>query len=577
MKINRISVLRQIKGYALPLKGPILMLVLISAAAIPVALISPRFFQILLDDVLAKKSMEQFGVVVFGLLGVYLIRFILDGGNLFFGNRLLNTFTLKLRSDVFGKYQSAPYAFLEQKDIGDLKMRVMDDVDSLGSFIQSQVVAYFFSLLMIVFSLAMCLRINWQMTLYCLAIIPIVFLINWLIGHGTKKVNEDIRRVNEEYYTSTHNSLQFWREIKAQNAEQTFIDRFKHYRVVLAKLGLRSIRYWAFSEIFNDFKANYLTRVLVYIAGAFFVIRGQLTVGVLIMFAEYFAMLFGALDTVNNKNVELRVNAPYYKRVFETLDFPQESSFHETGDRKKREVNISGDITVSNLGFGYREGQTVLSNVNFAVTGGETIAVIGKTGCGKTTLAKLLLGLYEPEKGDIFYDGVPLAEIDKESLYAQIGVVMQDSFLFDMTIRENLMLAKADADENELSAACARANILNFIRSLPGGFDTVIGERGVKLSGGQKQRLCIARVLLKQPGVIIFDEATSALDRESEDIINASINEIARDTTVIVIAHKPATVLRAKRVVVMEDGKIIDAGTHDELAVRNEFYKKLAG
>ena len=570
MKINRLSVLKQIHPYALPLKGSILMLILISAAAIPVTLISPRFFQILIDEVLAKQSMEKFWIVALGLMSVYAIRFILDGGNLFFGNRLLNNFTLKLRSDVFGKYKKAPFAFLEKNDVGDLKMRVMDDVDSLGSFINDQVVSYFFSVLMVGFSLFMCLHINWKMTLYCLLIIPFVFLINFLIGRGTKKVNEDIRKVNGEYYASTHSSLQFWREIKAQNAENAFVGRFKRYRVILAKLGLRSIRYWVYSEIFNDFKANYLTRVLVYITGAFFVIKGDLTVGTLIMFTEYFAMLFGSLDAVNSKNVALRVNTPYYRRIFETLSFPEEN------DETKKSVELSGGISAKNLMFGYRDGQTVLQNVDFNVERGGYIAVVGKTGCGKTTLAKLLLGLYEPLSGQICFDGIPIEEIRQESLYSQIGVVMQDSFLFDMTIRENLCLTKADASELDLETACKRANILDFIRNLPDGFDTVIGERGVKLSGGQKQRLCIARALLKQPKIILFDEATSALDRESEETINHAINEIAKDMTVMVIAHKPATVLRASRVAVMEDGRIVDIGSHDELITRNVFYCKLA-
>jgi len=545
------------------------MLILISAALIPVSLISPRFFQILIDDVLIVRSMDRFWVVVLGFIGVYIARFILDGGNLFFSNRLLNKFTLKLRSDVFGKYQSSPYAFLEQKETGDLKMRVMDDVDCLGNFVKSQIVDYFFAILMVGFSLAMCLWVNWQMTLWCLIVIPIVFVINHIIGCGTKKVNEEIRKAHDEYYTSTHNSLQFWREIKTQNAEHTFIERFKHHREVIAKLGLRFIRYWAFTEIFNDFKANYLTRVFVYIIGAFFVIRGQLGLGVLIMFAEYFALLFGALDTINNRNVELRVNTPYYKRIFETLSFPTSSN------SEKQRIEFFDKITVRNLKFGYREEQTVLDNVNLTANKGDYIAVVGKTGCGKTTLAKLLLGLYEPQNGEIRYNNVPLPDICKESLYSQIGVVMQDSFLFDMTIRENLVLAKSEATEDEIITACIRANIMGFIDSLPDGFDTIIGERGIKLSGGQKQRICIARALLKQPQIIIFDEATSALDRESEDVINSSINEIAQSTTVIVIAHKPSMVLRAKCIIVMEDGKIIDSGTHEELKTRNDFYAKL--
>lgn len=566
---NRINVLKQIKNYALPLKGSIIMLILISAVIIPVSLISPRFFQILIDDVLVVRNMDRFGIVVFGFIGVYVARFILEGGNLLFSNRLLNGFTLKLRSDVFGKYQSTPYAFMEQKDTGDLKMRLIDDVDCLSNFIKSQVVDYFFAFIMTGFSLYMCLQVNWQMTLWCLTIIPVVFLINWLIGSGTKKVNEEIRIAHSEYYTSTHNSLQFWREIKSQNAEQIFIERFKHHREIISRLGLRFIRFWAFSEIFNDFKANYLTRAFVYIIGAFFVIQGQLKVGVLIMFAEYFALLFGALDTINGKNVELRTNTPYYKRIFETLHFPT------SGDKEKHEIETLQQITVSNLEFGYHQEKTILRNIDLTVNKGDYIAIVGKTGCGKTTLAKLLLGLYEPQSGDIQYNDISLSELCKEKLYAQIGVVMQDSFLFDMTIRENLMLSKLTASDDEIITACIRSNIMGFIDSLPERFDTVIGERGIKLSGGQKQRLCIARVLLKQPRIVIFDEATSALDKESEDVINDSINQIAENTTVIVIAHKPTMILRAKRIIVMEDGKIVDSGTHDELNSRNDFYMKL--
>lgn len=210
---------------------------------------------------------------------------------------------------------------------------------------------YLFGILMIVFTLYATLRIDVKMTLYCVAVIPLVFLVNYLIGRGTRKVNEEIRQVNEKYYSSTHSSLQFWREIKAQNTEEAFIERFVRFRRKLAKLGLRSIRYWAYTEVFNDFKANYLTKVLVYIIGAFFLIRGELTVGVLIMYAEYFSMLFSALDSVNSKRAALKINAPYYQRIFETLSFPEEE------DESRIEVNISGRVAIRDLCFGYQEGK----------------------------------------------------------------------------------------------------------------------------------------------------------------------------------------------------------------------------
>lgn len=568
MKISRISVLKQIKSYTKLVKGSVIALIIISALAIPVTLISPKFFQILIDDVMGDKDMSKFIVVVLGLMFVYLIRFILDGTSLFFGNRVLNRFTYNLRSDVLKKYQQAPYSFLEKKEIGDLKMRIMDDVDCLGNFIREQVVDYLFGFVMIAFTLYMTLKIDVKMTLYCLLVIPFIFLINYLIGRGTRKVNEEIRVVNENYYSSTHNTLQFWKEIKAQNAEKVFVDRFKGFRFILAKLGLKSIRYWGYSEVFNDFKANYLTKVMVYIIGAFFVISDDISVGMLIMFSEYFALLFSSLDSVNSKRVSLKVNTPYYKRIFETLEFPEELS-------TKGEASPLHKIDVNNLSFAYDKNGETLKNISLSIHKGDYIAVIGKTGCGKTTLAKLILGLYEADNGEIYWNNQNVDDLDKESLYRHIGVVMQDSFLFDMSIRENLLLSNQNATEDELISACKRANIYNFILDIENGFDTIIGERGVKLSGGQKQRIAIAAALLKQPQLLIFDEATSSLDRQSEDIINQSIADIAKDITVIVISHKPASVFRAKKAVVMEDGKITAIGTHAQLSNSNAFYQKL--
>ena len=569
MKISRLSVLKQMKSYTKSVKGSIAALFIISALTIPVTLISPRFFQILIDEVMEQRDMSKFTVVVLGLLLVYLLRFLLDGASLFFGNRVLNRFTYNLRKDVLQKYQKVPYSFLEKKEVGDLKMRIMEDVDCLGNFIREQVVDYFFGFFMIIFTLYAALRIDVKMTLYCLLVIPVVFLVNYLIGKGTRKVNEEIRSVNQDYYSSTHSTLQFWREIKAQNAEQVFIDRFQNFRLILAKLGLKSIRYWGYSEVFNDFKANYLTKVMVYIIGAFFVIIGDISVGALIMFSEYFALLFSSLDSINSKRAALKVNTPYYKRIFETLDFPEESSIKSKAAPLHR-------IDINNMCFAYDKDGETLKNVTMSIKKGDYIAIVGKTGCGKTTLVKLLLGLYEVDSGDICWNLQSLRELNKESLYHQIGVVMQDSFLFNMSIRENLLLSDQSAEEADLITACQRANIYGFIQSLPNGFDTVIGERGVKLSGGQKQRLAIASALIKQPQLLIFDEATSALDKQSEDVINDTINKLAKEMTVIVVTHKPTTALRAKKVVVIENGKITAVGTHEQLFNKNKYYTKLA-
>ena len=566
---QRLYVLRNIKQYVYPIRWSVTALVILSLISLPISLISPRFFQLLVDEVMYQKKGSLFLVVVLGMLSIFVLRLILDSVSLKLNNQVHNSFVYQLRKAVFDKYKKTPVSFIEKKEVGELKMRMMDDIDVLGNFIGDQIVGYIYGILLLLFTIVASVRISWQMTLFCFLILPIVFIVDSLIGNGTRRINEQIRDVNSKYYTSTYNSLQFWREIKSQGSEQLFIERFNRFRAVLAKLGLKSIRFWAYKEVFSDFKSNYLTKVLVYIIGAFFVAKNQISVGTLIMFSEYFSMLFSSLESLNAKRIALKINEPYYERVFDTFSFPEESK--DTIDLNALKIGIR----LNNVCFSYSEKAPVLKEINLEINKGDYVAIVGKTGCGKTTLAKLLLGLYETQSGDILLDDINIRDISRADLSNLLGVVMQDNYLFNTSIRENLAIANESATEQEMIEACKKANIYDFIMEQPNGFDTVIGERGVKLSGGQKQRISIAAALLRKPQVLIFDEATSALDRQSENIINDAINRISEDVTVIVIAHKPETVLRAKKVVVMEEGRIVAQGTHEELINNNEFYKNI--
>ena len=567
---KRTEVLKHIKKYTAEMKLSVAALVIVSLLAIPAMMISPRFFQSIVDEVIVNQRFEMFKYAVLGLLLVYIIRFALDGLNLYFSNKLLNKFTFSIRLDVWHKYLGAKFEKYERKDTGDLKMRLYDDVDSLGNFLKQQIVEYWFNIITLIFSLTFALIINPELTLYCVLIIPFVFLINYLIGKGTQRVNDEMRAVEEKYYTFEHNSLQYWKEMKAQGTEKVFIKRFGEFRDKLAKLGYRKIRYWFYTEIFNDFKANYLTKVLIYIIGSFYVMNEQITIGMLIMFAEYFGMLFSSIDAINSRNVALRVSMPYYERIFEILDEDGEES------ADKVQLNFKGNISMQNVSFAYEAGlDNTLKDLCLSVNNKDYIAVIGRSGCGKTTAAKVLLGLYEPREGEILYEGIKAGDIDFNSVYRNTGAVMQDNYLFNMSIRENLQLAKEEASEEELINACRKAGIYDFVKDLPSGLDTIIGEHGIKLSGGQKQKLSIAQALLRKPKLIIFDEATSSLDKASEDLINNSIYELSGDCTVIVITHKPLSVMRAEKVFIMDNGRIIASGTHEELKGSNNYYDNL--
>lgn len=259
MNLKRMDVLKRIHKYTKKSSREVVAIILASILSIPLSFISPYIFSFLIDKVMAAEQLQLFPIVAAGLLIVYGIRLLLDSIHLFCSNRILNRFQFNIQRDIWKKYLKLSFSDYEKKEIGDLKMRLVDDVDGLGNFVKDQVVDYVFNILMVAASLGITLFINYKLTLLCLMVMPLVFFVNRAIGKGNKKVNEQFREVNEEYFSFLHDTLQFWKEIKAHCAEKDFVNRFKAFRKILAKLGYRQIRYWGFSEIFTDFKVNYST------------------------------------------------------------------------------------------------------------------------------------------------------------------------------------------------------------------------------------------------------------------------------------------------------------------------------
>lgn len=498
---------------------------------------------------------------------MYLCRLLLGAVELGVSNRLLNRFTLSLRTDIWNTYKRLPLATFEKEKPGNWKMRLIDDVDGLGSFIKDQVVDYLFSLVTVAVTLVLTLRMSPLMTLLCCLTIPLVFLLNAWIGRGTGKVNEDIRGVSQNYTSFTHDALQYWKEIKIQNAEDTFIGRYRAYRKRLAELGYRWIRYWLYAEIFNDFKANYLTKVLVYIIGSFFVIRGRITVGQLILFGEYFSMLFSSLDAVSSRNAQLRTNAPYYSRVFETLSLAREAD-------GENERPLLGEVEAADIRYGYTPEEPVLQDVSLRLEPAATPPWSGTAAAAKRPLPSCCCSFTIRTR-------VPSAttaeasELRRRVLYRHTGMVMQDSYLFNMSIRENLLIAREDATEAELLDACGKASIREFVEGLPKGWTPRSGN-GASAVGGQRQRLAIAVRSFVSRACCCSTKPPAPWTKCRRTGSTKPVREAAGQATLLVISHKPSAVLRAERIVVMDDGRVIDAGTHDELRARNGFYRKLA-
>ena len=525
------------------MKKEIGVLIIVNLLSVPLSLMSPYFVKYLIDYVFFNGKVEAFLIVVVGMLGAYLLRFIIDLIKLYCSNKMGNRFTYRIRQDIWKKYVKIPYQDFENFETGDLKMRLYDDVVSLGNFVSDQVVGYIFNILVVIISLSVSFFVNYKLTLICLFIVPMIFLVNMLIGIGVKKTNEKFRSIYKEYYSFEHNSLQFWKEIKSQNAQSSFIAKFKEYRKILAKLGYTQIKYWFFSEVFTDLKANYFSKILIFIAGATLIFNGQITMGTLVMLSDYFGAAVTALDEINSKNVALKTNQLYYRKIFEVLNFEEEE--------KKDAINLSGDIEFNAVSFRYKQGGTdIIHNECLKIRAGETVSITGRSGGGKSTLIKLLLNLYPSDKGVIALDGIDVSKLSKICIYSQMGIVMQDAYLFNTSIKNNLLMANKNATETMMTELCKDLNLYDFIMSLPHGFDTIVGEKGIKLSGGQKQRLLIAQALLKSPQILILDEATSSMDRLSEDIVCKRIFSM-ENMTVVMISHNPYVLSRSDNIIVI--------------------------
>lgn len=509
------------------------ILLTINIAALPLTFVFPKLYQVLLDDVMAKGKLGKLFQICIGFIALFILQTFLSYIKQIYENKVSKNFNMAVRKDVWCKLLNMSFDQKDHFSIGDAKQRVVDDVEKIGNFIKDQIVDRYYNYFIVILGTILILIISPIMALICSAVLPIILLVNDYIGRKSSEVNGEIREIGDEYYGFCYNSLQFWKEIKLQNVEDSFLKTFTKYRNNLSKLGLKSIKYWGYGEVFNDFKTNYLNKVFVYILGVIFIIKGDLTVGTVVMFAEYYGYCFNALNAIVNKNIEIKKNNPYYSRIIDVLKMDTEE--------ERSDVEIDGDIVVEDLKFAYGSNN-VIAGCSFKVNKGDKIAVTGESGCGKSTLIKLMLGMLNADSGEIYYSDKDIKEISLKSLYKQIGVVMQDPIFFDLSIIENLKLASPNATDERIESCCKAACIFDFIESLPNGYGTIIGENGVRLSGGQKQRLAIAQAILKQPEILFLDEATSALDESNEREIMDNIRKNYPEMTVMLVSHKPSVI-----------------------------------
>ncbi|WP_270180896.1 ABC transporter ATP-binding protein [Alkalihalobacillus sp. CinArs1] len=523
-----------------------------------------------IDRLLPEQNWSLIMFACLGLLLVYLLNTGLHYVVTYWGHMLGINIETDMRQKLFTHMQKLSFSYYDGNKTGHSISRLTKDLEEIGEVAHHGPEDVFVALMTLVGSFVLMLTINWQLAVISFIVIPFLII---LAVYFNKKMTRTFRKMFHrvaEINTRVEDSIGGIRVVQAfaneKHEQEKFLEENNRYKGT----KLQSYKIMA-----QNVTANYMTMRLVTLTtllfGTYFVIQNQLTYGEFVAFILLANILIGPIQKINAVIESYPKGIAGFKRYTEIMDTAPD--IEDTPQAFHKE--LQGDIVYHDVRFGYESWNPILKGVSLQISPGETVAFVGPSGAGKTTLCSLLPRFYEVHSGDITIDGTNIRDLKLETLRSQIGIVQQDVFLFSGTIRENIEYGKLGASDEEILEAAKRARLEEFIADQPEGLDTVIGERGVKLSGGQKQRLAIARIFLKNPPILILDEATSALDTETEEAIQKSLDELTVGRTTLVIAHRLATIKNADRIMVVTKDGISEEGSHDELLRQDGLYKKL--
>lgn len=541
----RVSIIKRIVPFAKPIKLKYFMLFIISILEMLLALALPFLFGIFMDEVIMNSKLKLLGIVIGGYISIQIgYNFIAVGKN-YFRNEVANKVSVKIKEKIIDNYLNKPFDKLNVLEASNTKMILDEDMVKLDAFVDTQTIDYTIAGVKLVIILFLLFWIEWKLSLLAILIIPITYFFDYQSAKRAKQVNDEQRDNYSKWTSWLHQTISSWREVRALNLEEYEEKEFKKYCEINAKYFTLKTR-WLVTRtmVLPKIKDEFFMQFSLYFVGGILIYFGYITIGALLVFTQYYLMFSQALQTVSATDADLVENMNFYSRVLGAVEDETDKSalYNKTPE--------NFDIDFDNVTFRYPDGERdVISNFNLHVGSGERIGIVGESGKGKTTLLKLMVGMYHPQKGVVRFSNRDLLQWNMKKVYERVGIVMQENMLYNTTIRENLLYGKDDATQEELEVACQKAHILDFIMKLSDQFDTIIGERGIKLSGGQKQRVVLARLFLRNVDVFILDEATSALDQHAENMVQQAINGIDKSKTIIVVSHRESSLRLCNKII----------------------------